>query len=125
MQDRPARPHHVGEFEIALARHGADLERAAGFADVGQAFDAVEIDDVVGLHETEVEHRHQRLSARQQLGVVETAEQRHGLVDRLRIVIAEGWWLHVMSSPGNFFTYTNDYASIKKSAKSQIWDNLR
>ena len=28
MHDRPARAHRLGEFEIALARHGADLERA-------------------------------------------------------------------------------------------------
>ena len=54
----------VGEFEIALARHGADLERAARLADVGQALHAVEIDDVIGLHEAHVEHRHQRLPAR-------------------------------------------------------------
>ncbi len=65
VDDRPARPHHVGEFEVALARHAADFERAAGFADVRQAFDAVEIDDVIGLHEPEIQHRHQRLPARQ------------------------------------------------------------
>jgi hypothetical protein len=59
VHDRPARAHHVGVFEIALARHGADLERAVSLADIGQPLHAVEIDDVVGLHEPKVEHGHQ------------------------------------------------------------------
>ncbi len=42
-----------------------------GVADIGQALDPVEVDDVVGLHEAEVEHRHQRLAAGQQLGVLQ------------------------------------------------------
>ena len=117
VHDRPARAHRIGEFEIALARHGADLERAVGFADVGQALHAVEIDDVIGLHEAEVEHRHQRLAAREQLGVLETAEQPDGLVDRFRIVIAEravaSSWCRIEPSC-RFFTYTNDCASIQK-----------
>ena len=29
VQQRAFRLHQIGEFEIALARHGADLERAA------------------------------------------------------------------------------------------------
>ena len=51
-------------------------------ADVGQALDPVEIDDVVGQHEPHVEHRHQRLPAGQQLGVVEPAEQADDVGDR-------------------------------------------
>ena len=94
VHDRPARLDHVGEFEFALARHGADLEHIAGFADVGQSFHAIEVDDVVGLHEPEIQHRHQRLAARQQLGVLQAAEQLDGIVDRSRIVVAEGRWLH-------------------------------
>ena len=82
VHDRQARAHHVGEFEVALARHGADLERAVRLADIGQPFDPVEIDDVVGLHEAEIEHRHQRLPAGQQLGVLEAAEQPDGVGDR-------------------------------------------
>ena len=61
----------IGEFELALARHGADLERPVAVADIGEALDPVEIDDVVRQHEAHVEHRHQRLAAGQKLGVVE------------------------------------------------------
>ncbi len=64
------------------------------FADVAKAVDPVEIDDMVGLHEAHVQHRHQRLAAGQKLGVVETAEQGDGVVDGARVVVAEGRWLH-------------------------------
>ena len=86
--------HEFGELDIALARHGADLQHAARLADVGQALDLVEVDDVVGLHEAHVEHRHHRLPAGQELGVVEAAEQGDGVADGARIVVAEGRWLH-------------------------------
>ena len=69
-------------------------ERAVRFADVGEAVDLVEVDDVVRLHEPHVQHRHHRLPAGQQLGVVEAAEQRDGIADGVRIVVTEGWWLH-------------------------------
>ena len=36
VHQRAALAHHVGEFDVALARHGADLERAVGLADVGR-----------------------------------------------------------------------------------------
>ena len=81
MHQRDALAHDVGEFDVALARHGADLERAVGLADVGQAVDLVEVDDVVGLHEAHVEHRHHRLPAGEELGVVEPAEQADGVAD--------------------------------------------
>ena len=95
MHDRPARAHRIGKFEVALARHGADFERALGLADVGQSFHAVEIDDVVGQHEPHVEHGHQRLAAGEQLGIFEAAEQPDGLAHRFRIVITERRWLHL------------------------------
>ena len=40
--------HDRGEFDVALARHGADLERIATFGDVAQALDAVKVDDMIG-----------------------------------------------------------------------------
>ena len=94
VHQRDALAYHVGEFDVALARHRADLERAVRLADVGETVDLVEVDDVVGLHEPHVEHRHHRLPAGQQLGVVEAAEQRDGVADRARVVVAEGRWLH-------------------------------
>ena len=94
MQQRALRLDEVGEFEVALARHGADLERPAALLDAGHALDQVEVDDMVGLHEAHVEHRHQRLAAGQELGVVELAQQAHGLGKRFRIVVLKGWRLH-------------------------------
>ena len=71
---------------------------------------------MVGLHEAEIEHRHQRLPAGQKLGVVEAAEQRDGVGDRARIVIAKGGGFIRCIEPdeADFFTYTNNYASIQK-----------
>ena len=63
-------------------------------ADVAQAVDPIEIDDVVGQHEAHVEHRHERLPAGQQLGVVEAAEKADHVGDRARIVIGKGRWFH-------------------------------
>ena len=84
---RPLRP---------TRRHGADLKRTVDFPDVGESFHAIEIDDVIGLDEAKVEHRHQRLAAREQLGVFELREQADGLADRVRIVIAKGRRLHLV-----------------------------
>src|SRR6185437_1829738 len=52
---RPARAHRIREFQITLARHGADLKRTVDFPDVGESFHAIEIDDVIGLDEAKVE----------------------------------------------------------------------
>ena len=49
---------------------------------------------MVRQHEAHVEHRHQRLAAGQQLGVVERAQQAHGLGKRFRIVVLKGRRLH-------------------------------
>ena len=97
VHQRAALAHHIGEFEVALARHGADLERAVVLADVGQAIDAVEIDDMVRQHEAHVEHRHQRLPAGEQLGVLQPAEQADGVGDRARVVIGKGRRFHAGS----------------------------
>ena len=94
VHQRAARADHVGEFEVALARHGADLERVAALPDVGQAVHAIEVDHVVRQHEAHVEHRHERLAARKQLGVLQAAEQTHDLGDCLGVVVLEGRWFH-------------------------------
>ncbi len=84
----------IGELDVALARHGADLDRAVLLADVAQAVDPIEVDDVIGQHITHVEHGHERLPAGQQLGVLEAAEKADGVGDRARIVIRKGRWFH-------------------------------
>ena len=109
--------HRIGKFEIALARHGADLERIVDFADVGQALHEIEIDDVIGLHEPHVEHRHQRLAARQQLGVLELREQSDGLADRASDRDSERAEVSLLPITLLFFTYTNNCASIQKKLK--------
>ena len=75
VHQRAALAHQVGEFDVALARHRADLERAVVLADVVQAVDTIEVDDVIGQHVAHIEHRHQRLAAGEQFGVVEAREQ--------------------------------------------------
>ena len=121
VHDRPARAHQLGEFEIALARHGPDFEHAVGFADVGQLLHPIEVDDVIGLHEAEIEHGHERLAARQQLGVVETGDERNDLRDSAGIVIAEGRWFHryciasAASARAARFTWIGNCASIQKN----------
>ena len=94
VHQRAASAHQFGEFDVALARHRADLERAVLLADVAQAVDAIEIDDVVGQHVAHIEHRHQRLAAGQQFGVVEARQQRDGVGDAARIVIGKCGRLH-------------------------------
>ncbi len=94
VHQRAASAHQVGKFDVALARHGADLERAVVLADVAQAVDPVEIDDMVGQHVAHVEHRHQRLPAGEQFGIVEAAEEADDVRRRARIVIGKWRWFH-------------------------------
>ena len=73
---------HVGrEFEIALPRHGPEAAGTVRDGDIGQRLDPVEIDQMVGRHHAEIEHRHQRLPARERQGVVEPAEQIGRLIE--------------------------------------------
>ena len=94
VHERAALTHEIGEFDLALARHRADLERAVALADVAQALDPIEVDDVVGQHIAHVQHRHERLPAGEQLGVVETAEKAERLRNRAWIVVRKGRWFH-------------------------------
>ena len=58
-------------------------------ADVAQAVDPVEIDDVIGQHVAHIEHRHQRLPAGEQFGIVEAPEKPDDVGRAARIVIGE------------------------------------
>ncbi len=94
VHQRAASADELGEFDVALARHRADLKRTVALADVAQPVDAVEIDDMVGQHVTHSEHRHQRLAAGEHFGVVEARQQRDGVGGRARIVIGKCGRLH-------------------------------
>ena len=90
MHQRQPAVHQVGEFQLALARHRADLQRPIDLADIRQALYTVEIDEVIRQHIAHVEHWHQRLAAGEQLGVVQLRQQRHDLGFGPRIVIIKG-----------------------------------
>ena len=118
VHDRPARAHRLGKFEVTLARHGPDVERALRVADVGEALDAIEIDDVIGQHEAHVEHRHQRLAAGKELGVFQAGEQPDRLADGFRIVIAKGRRLHRWRVGPGGGTSLHTLSTVPQSKKS-------
>ena len=95
VHDWKLRAQDVGELQITLPRHGADLDRTVVLADVGEPLDEVEVDDVIGQHEAHVEHGHQRLSAGKQLGIFQAAQQLDRLSDGFRVVVAKGWGFHM------------------------------
>src|SRR5262245_44864787 len=126
LQDRlvhqwAALANKIGEFELALTRHRADLERAVALADEGEPLDPIEIDDVIGQHEPHVQHGHQRLPAGEKLGVLEPAKQRDSITNRARVVVAEGRRFHAVGpwqAPGRpDLLYRTNRASIQKRRK--------
>ena len=94
VHQRTALAHQIGKLDVALPRHGADVERAVAVADMAQALDPVEIDDMIRQHKAHVEHRHQRLAAGEQLGVVEAGQQADDIGGAARIVVGKEWRLH-------------------------------
>ena len=57
-------------FDVAVRRHGADRDRSAGVANVGQVGDAADVDDHAGPREPQLHRRNQAVSAGQHLGIV-------------------------------------------------------
>ena len=102
MSDMPERLAHQGamfgdvggEFEVALARHGAYAQMAVGDRDTAQLLESAEIDEMIGDHVAEVHHRHERLAAGQNLGVRQLGQQLGGLLELPRRVIIEGSRFH-------------------------------
>ena len=81
-------------LDIALARHTAENQRVTVLGNTGEAVDQVQIDHVVRQHKTHVEHRHERLSAGKQLGVVLLCEKRDSVFDASGVVIGKRRWFH-------------------------------
>src|SRR5262245_37306011 len=114
MHQRATLADEVGKFEVALASHGPDFERAVAFPDEGEPLDLVKVDDMVGQYKPHVQHRHQRLPAGQELGVVELAQEGDGIADSAGVVVAERRWLHK--------AFDRDGASLRQiGARLAIW----
>jgi hypothetical protein len=82
-----------------LPHDRANRHAAISLVDVVELFDAVDVDQVLGPGEAEVEQGDQRLAAGEHLGVVQLAEQGHGRGGRIGCVVLEGGRLHLYSHP--------------------------
>ncbi len=82
-------------FELALAHHGADAQPAVDDRDAAQIVDAAEIDQMIDDHVAKIHHRHERLPARQNLGVGQRRQKLGGFLELPRRVIVERCWLHL------------------------------
>ena len=93
VHQRAALAHQIGEFDVALARHRADLQRAVLLADIAQAVDAIEIDDVVGSTKRifSIGISDWPPASNFALSRPPAARRRRR---RARIVIGKGGWLH-------------------------------
>ena len=87
-------PDQRRKFDGALRGHRADHDFIAVLSNVGEALDAVEIDQVVGIRDAQVEHRHQRLTAGEHPGIVELLQVAHGFAQRSRQMVLERRRLH-------------------------------
>ncbi len=97
-QDRAAPADVRGEFEFALARHRARLQRSVRHAHVGELPDPVEVDQVIRRHGAEIHHRHQRLAAGKHARVLARREQIAGFGHGARIVVDERGGFHVKNA---------------------------
>src|SRR5690348_5155191 len=93
-KQRTAARHLIGKFDVALPRHGADLEHLSVEADERKTGYAIEIDEVIGNGVAHVQHGHQRLPSGQQPRIVQRRKQLYGLWKTLRRVVVEPRWLH-------------------------------
>jgi hypothetical protein len=82
--------HDLGLLEVDLAREAADAKCAAILTNVGQAREAVDVDDVPRTGQTQLHQRNETLTAREDLRVVpEPGEQRGDLAERGGSVVFE------------------------------------
>ena len=85
----PENWHTLGErwraLDVPLPQHRAEREDSIVEPDLIQAFDSVEIDQMMRLRQTEIHQRHETLPAGQHFGLIAVSlEQRQGFVDVAR-----------------------------------------
>ena len=86
--------HHVGELDLALARHGADLERAARLADVGRALDPLRSMMWSGCTNRMLSIGISDCPPARSLALSSVPRRPTASLTRARIVVAEGRWFH-------------------------------
>jgi hypothetical protein len=96
-KQRQALRYERAGFDVALPRHGANSDAALLFPDVGKARNPVQVDQMIRRGQPEIEHRHQRLSARERARVGLRGKQFQRLRQRCRRVVDERRRLQVRS----------------------------
>ena len=81
-----------------MGGHGADGDGATIFLDARQTWDLAEVDDVLGLGQTQLHHRDETVAAGQNLGVLQLAEQTERFLHRRGAVVLERGWIHEVGS---------------------------
>ena len=61
---------HAAVLDLGVRDARPENDRVLFFSDVAKLFDAADVDEQRRLHHAQIEHRAERLSARQELGVV-------------------------------------------------------
>jgi hypothetical protein len=95
LDQRPVLGDQRRRLGRGLARHRPDPQRPAAPPHVAQAADPVDVDQVLGVREAEVQQRDQALTAGQDLAVLTVlGQQAQGLVEIAGIVVLERRRLH-------------------------------
>src|SRR5439155_1109936 len=92
--DGALRLEHLRRFDFPVRRYRADGDHALVFFDSRQAGHLAQVDEVLGLGQAELHHRNQAVTAGEDLGVVELAEQLESIRDAGRSVVLERGWIH-------------------------------
>jgi hypothetical protein len=92
--DRRLALEDIRRLHLPVGRHRADHDGALLLLDPREAGDLAEVDEVLGLGQAQLHHRHQAVAAGQDLGVLELVEQLERVLHRRRRVVLEGGWVH-------------------------------
>ena len=98
-------------LDVRLPHQRLHRDAAIPFVNPVQTLDPVDVDQMLGPREAEVEQRDERLAAGQHLRVLERGQHRARLVDRGRRVVLERGGLHRYST----------MATARHSAASPPW----
>ena len=98
MHQRQAARDEVGEFKLALARHGANAQDISPLFNARQFADTRQIDKMIGLDEAKIHHGDERLSAGKNFGILQRGDKVERLREACRAVIFERGWFHSVNT---------------------------